>query len=157
MVSFHADPLLWCVTTNHLNECAFIPRKTKQRKTATWLHFWSCLSAIWKAWLTTETASRLPCAQKPPIFLFKIFFWVPDKIKYTCVCIFYSVEKMQTCGVTAVKTWSYIICDFLSQVGLSNEDFGDFLAGSVKYTCHQRVFIVPQSGSLCKIPEGQTE
>lgn len=64
---------------------------------------------------------------------------------------------MQTRGVAAVKTGTHVICDFLSQVGLSDEDFGDFLAGSVKNTGHQRVFIIPQSGSLCKITEGETK
>lgn len=68
--------------------------------------------------------------------------------------IIYSVEHMETCGE---KTLSYIICDFLSQVGLSNEDFGNFLAGSMKNTRHQRVFIVPQSGSLCTTTDGETE
>lgn len=46
---------------------------------------------------------------------------------------------------------THIICDFLSQVSLCDEDLGDFLTGSVQHTSHQWVFIVPQSGSLLKV------
>lgn len=120
-------------------------------------HFLSSLSTIWKAWLTTEMACRLACVQEQPVFLIKTFFWVPGKGKHICVHIYitYSVEHMETCGATTVKMWSYVIRDFLSQVGLSDENFGDFLAGSVKNARHQWVFIVPQSGSLCQVTEGK--
>lgn len=49
------------------------------------------------------------------------------------------------------ETRTHIICDFLSEVGLCDEDLGDFLTGSVKHTGHQRVFVIPQSGSLLKV------
>lgn len=98
---------------------------------------------------------RLACVQKNLSYqnIFSEFLEKENMYVY----IIHSVEHMETCGVIAVRTGSHVICDFLSQVGLSDEDFGDFLTGSVKNTCHQRVFIVPQSGSLCKITEGETE
>ena len=45
---------------------------------------------------------------------------------------------------------THIICDFLSQVGLCDEDLGNFLTGSVEHAGHQRVFTIPQSGPLYK-------
>lgn len=48
---------------------------------------------------------------------------------------------------------THIICDFLSQVGLCDEDLGDFLTGSIKHTGHQWVFIVPQPGSLWEVKD----
>lgn len=48
---------------------------------------------------------------------------------------------------------THIICDFLSQVSLRDEDLGDFLTGSIKHTSHQRVFTIPQSGPLYKVIE----
>lgn len=76
---------------------------------------------------------------------------------YICGFLISSVEHMETRDITAAEKPPYVIRDFLSQVGLSDEDFGDFLAGSVKNACHQRVFVVPQSRSLCKMAEGETE
>lgn len=48
------------------------------------------------------------------------------------------------------ESGSHIICDFLSQVGLCDEDLGDFLTGSIQHTSHQWVLIIPESGSLLK-------
>lgn len=46
---------------------------------------------------------------------------------------------------------THIVCDFLPEVGLCDEDLGDFLTGSMKHTSHQWVFVIPQSGFLFKV------
>ncbi len=51
------------------------------------------------------------------------------------------------------RVMTHIVCDFLSQVRLCDEDLGDFLTGSVKHTSHQRVFTVPQPSPLCKVTD----
>lgn len=46
---------------------------------------------------------------------------------------------------------THIVCDFLSKVGLCDENLGDFLTGSVKHTGHQWVFVIPQPGFLWEV------
>lgn len=162
LISRSSSSLSFCTKLSKTGISSFIYWATWKKKhfniVSTWHKFTFFKQLIYDLKsLTTEMACRLACVQEQPVFLIKTFFWVPGKGKHISVYITYSVEHMETCGATTVKMWFYVICDFLSQVGLSDEDFGDFLAGSVKNTRHQWVFIVPQSGSLCQVTEGESE
>lgn len=67
---------------------------------------------------------------------------------YPCVSVSRIVER---CENREREAQTHIMCDFLSQVGLHDEDLGNFLTGSVKHTSHQRVLTVPQLGPLYKV------
>lgn len=70
---------------------------------------------------------------------------------YYCVSMSRIVDKMRKPREWWQEAQTHIICDFLSQVSLRDEDLGDFFTGSIKHTSHQRVFTVPQSGPLYKV------
>lgn len=54
-------------------------------------------------------------------------------------------------GESGDRRPTHIVCDFLPEVGLCDEDLGDFLTGPVKHTSHEWVFVIPQSGFLFKV------
>lgn len=97
--------------------------------------------------------------------IFSLTFWTVYNWPIVLLCVYvedhrkkmkkrsHIVDKLTEQTEWWQEAQTHIICDFLSKVGLCDEDLRDFLTGSIKHTSHQWVFIVPQSCSLLKVTD----